>query len=251
MIDNIWFASPKKNINKKINLFCFPYAGGGISVFKQWEGLLNADAQMFIAQLPGRGRRIQDLPISDMDQLISQLAHAIKLLLDGPAVFFGYSNGALIAFELAKRLRNEGFTNIKHIILAAKRAPNLLKIAENTFDLPKKDLIETIRRYNGTPLELIENEELLDLLLPALRSDFALSDQYKYKYDSPLDCNLTLMGSETDPYVPYGDLLRWKEHFLGQHEAISYEGDHFFLNTNMINMIDTINLTLKKYIVSY
>lgn len=41
-----------------------------------------------------------------------------------------------------------------------------------------------LREYNATPPEILANEALLELLLPGLRADFALAENYESKWPS-------------------------------------------------------------------
>src|SRR5215467_15197573 len=85
-----------------LRLFCFPYAGGGASLFRLWSDSLPPEIDMCPVHLPGREGRLKEPPFTSLTPLIQALAQALRPYMDIPFVFFGYSMGALISFELAR-----------------------------------------------------------------------------------------------------------------------------------------------------
>src|SRR5918911_2389095 len=102
-----WFTNPWPNPEARLHLFCFPYAGGGSQIFRQWPQRLPSIVQVYSALLPGRGQRLREPPYPCLSALVEQLARVIEPYLDKPFAFFGHSLGAIIAFELARRLRRQ------------------------------------------------------------------------------------------------------------------------------------------------
>src|SRR5688572_14506142 len=91
-----WWVSPRANPKARLRLFCFPYAGGGASVFRDWPGELPGDVEVWCAALPGRGARLRDAPVDSILRLVPPMARAMMPYLDRPFVLFGHSMGALI-----------------------------------------------------------------------------------------------------------------------------------------------------------
>jgi len=118
--------------------------------------------------------------------------------MDVTFAFYGHSMGAMIAFEAARRLRCMGVDGPAHLFVGACRAPRLASEREITYDLPEPEFIEELRRRGGTPTEVLGHEELLHLLLPLLRADFAVIETYSYAEGPPLDCPLTAFGGLED-----------------------------------------------------
>jgi surfactin synthase thioesterase subunit len=95
-----WIVTPRP-LNSGTRLFCFPYAGGGASVFRSWaDNEFLADVEVCAVQLPGRETRITESPVGDLRRLVHMLCEALEPYLDRPFVFFGHSIGALVSFEL-------------------------------------------------------------------------------------------------------------------------------------------------------
>ena len=55
---------------KEVILFCFPYAGGGASVFRTWQEKIGKDIKIIPAHYPGHEERIMEKPFESMEDLV-------------------------------------------------------------------------------------------------------------------------------------------------------------------------------------
>jgi len=67
-------------------------------------------------------------------------------LLDQPFAFFGHSLGAMVGFEMARRLRSQGRSLPIHLFRFGQRAPQLAYSGPIAYDLPEPMFIEELRR---------------------------------------------------------------------------------------------------------
>ncbi|HEX7175429.1 MAG TPA: thioesterase II family protein [Pyrinomonadaceae bacterium] len=225
-----WFTTPEPNPQAELRLFCFPYAGGGETIFRRWPSHLPSTIEVCAAQLPGRGRRMKEPPRTRLSTLAREIADAARPYLDKPFALFGHSMGAVIAFELARLLRRETGTAPLRLFVSGHRAPQIPKSVPSIHNLPEEDFFEELRRFNGTPAEVLEHRELMGLMLPLLRADFELIETYTYTDAEPLDCPITAFGGERDVSVSRAELERWREQTAANFFLHMFEGDHFFLN---------------------
>ena len=129
-----------------------------------------------------------------------------------PYAFFGHSMGSLISFELVRYLRREGHDpGPVRLFVSGHRAPQLPDPDPPTHHLAEPEFIEELRRLKGTPEEVLQNAELLRLMLPLLRADFALCETYIYRPEKPLTCPITAFGGLQDDEVPRETLAAWHE----------------------------------------
>lgn len=224
-----WLTCPKPNPRASMRLFCFPYAGGGASVFRTWPDELPADIEFYAIELPSRGRRIKEPPITRMEPLVRGIAGAIESLLDKPFCFFGHSMGALTGFELARLLRREGRAQPSHLFVSGAIAPQIKDNQEVTYNLPEPEFLDVLRRLGGTPHEVLEHEELLQLMLPTLRADFELLQFYEYVDEPPFSFPITAFGGLQDKEVSREDIEGWRVHTTATFILRFFQGDHFFL----------------------
>lgn len=244
---NRWITIPYPKPNAKIRLFCFPYAGGGASIYRLWGHDFPEDIEVCLVQLPGRETRINETSYTDIHQLVSDSAQEIIPFLDRPFVIFGYSMGAVIGYELTKHL--EEFYNYSpiHLIVAAASAPHFVKKRELIHSLPDKKFINQLRQLNGTAEEILSNDELMQWLLPMIRADFQMVETYKCSGIVPLNCHLSVLGGNNDKWAVKESLFQWEDIPSKSFSVHFFEGDHFFLR----NFEDDIkNLMIQKLLKS-
>lgn len=227
-----WFATIKQNPKAEIKMFCFPYGGGNASVFTGWPKFLPDFVELYAIQLPGRANRISESPIVNMNDLLTKLSLLLVRYIDRPYVFFGHSLGALIAFEISKRMEKVFGYQPEWLFLSAHSPPGLERKIK-LYELSDDDFISEIRKKNGTPKEIFDNEELLSYVLPVLKSDYKLSETYSYNDLTKVNIPLHVFGGDYDLTVTEKILMLWKDFSTSNEFSFkSFPGDHFFLNKN-------------------
>jgi medium-chain acyl-[acyl-carrier-protein] hydrolase len=225
-----WLAYREVNPRARLRLFCFPYAGGGASAYRGWAAALPADIEVCPVQLPARESRLREAAFERPEPLIATLADVLESHLDIPFAFFGHSMGAMISFELARELRRRGGPPPLHIFVSARRAPQVPPREEPIHDLPEPEFLAKLRDLNGTPEEVLQHTELMRLLMPVLRADFAVNETYFYRPEAPLAMGISAFGGLGDREVTRDDLALWREHTRGPFRLRMLPGDHFFLH---------------------
>jgi medium-chain acyl-[acyl-carrier-protein] hydrolase len=235
-----WAVVRRPLPDARLRLFCFPHAGGAASAFAAWGAALPDDIELVAVQPPGRERRMAEPPFDRMEPFLDAAYGALRPLWDRPFAFFGHSTGALVAYELARRLRREAAPGPQQLIASGRWAPHLHDPEPPVYALPEEELIAALRRYGGTPEEVLAHRELLELMLPLLRADFALGDTYQYRAEPPLALPITAVGGADDPRVPLGSLQAWGTHTTGPFAAHLLPGDHFYLQTQREALTDLV-----------
>lgn len=228
-----------------MRLFCFPYAGGGDSVFRAWQKGLPEAIEVCPVQLPGRGARISEPPFTELSPLVRAAAQALAPHWDKPFALFGHSMGALVCFELTRHLRRDGGPQPVHLFVSGRCSPQTLR-EPFAGDLPDSEFQETLRRYNGTPEEVLENPELMELLLPVIRADFAVCKSYVCAPEPPFSFPVTAFGGLEDLGVSRECIEGWREHTTGPFVLRMLPGDHFFLNTFARPLLEAIAKELER-----
>lgn len=216
------------NIKEEIQLFCLPYAGGDVSIFKDWEENLRESFHVIPLEYPGRGKKSKISLASDLERLLDDLMIDIVPKLKGPFAFFGHSLGAVVAFELAHRLKKRGFRP-RFLALSACPGPQYIHKFSGTRELSDQKFIAKIQSLNGTPENLLDHESFLTYFLPILRLDFALLEDYHNFHECVLDCPVLLFRGVQDHNLTAEEINSWSDKFSKESTLIEVLGDHFFI----------------------
>jgi len=223
---------PKHNPQSRMRLFCFPYAGSTAAVFRSWPQYLPAEIELCAVQYPGRGSRLGEPLGEDVVEVMNEIYQDLRPFLNKPFAFFGHSMGALISYEFARRLQREQQQGPFQLFVSGCSAPHVRMFDEITYNLPEPEFLAELRRLQGTPEEVLDNAELMQLMMPIIRADFKASQTYQYVPGPPLECPIRAFGGLKDEMVPREDVEAWSEHTHGSFRAQMLPGDHFFLNTS-------------------
>lgn len=196
-------------------------------------------------ELSGRGKRIRERPPDSMNALITELTGTLLPYLGGQFALFGHSMGALIAFELAHRLRRQYGLRPTGLLVSGCGAPGKSRpTTPLRHVLPDDELWEEVRRLNGTSDAACDNEEIRRLCTAAIRADFALVENYRFEAGSRLDCPISVFGGMDDPEVELADLAAWSGHTSSRHTLSTFPGDHFYLHRQPSGFLQVLSRKL-------
>ncbi|MGH8605637.1 MAG: thioesterase II family protein, partial [Gammaproteobacteria bacterium] len=145
---------------------------------------------------------------------------------------------------LARSINRNYFLFPQTLFISGQRAPQLLRDERPLHGLPDDQFIEALKQYNGTPEEVLRNQELLQVFLPILRADFCLGDTYQHEVGEKLRVDVVLYGGKGDAIVPERDLLAWQDVFDGDINYHSFDGDHFFIHHSRGDVISSMKKIL-------
>jgi medium-chain acyl-[acyl-carrier-protein] hydrolase len=206
-------------------------------VFRPWAAGLPDDVEIGAIQLPGRGDRMSEPPFTQLSPLLDSLLPDLRPYFDRPYAFFGHSMGALICFELARRSAPQ------HLFLSGRRAPNCDR-GVIMHQLSDADFVAELRSLNGTPLQVLENAELMQLFLPILRADFTVCETYQYVETSPLRCPISVFAGTRDRSEPLEMMQPWSLQTQNDFSISVLPGDHFFVQTEQQILLKQLSAKL-------
>lgn len=217
---------------------CFPHAGGSASYFFPMARALSPAADVLAVQYPGRQDRRHEPGVDNIDELADAVRAELGPWLDRPLVLFGHSMGATLAFEVARRLEREG-TVPAALVVSGRRAPS--RHRKETVHLRDDDgLVSELKKLNGTESALFGDEELLRMVLPAIRVDYKAAETYEFRGGPALRAPIHALVGEDDPEAPVDDARAWQEHTTGAFALRTFPGGHFYLDTHAPAVIDLL-----------
>jgi medium-chain acyl-[acyl-carrier-protein] hydrolase len=219
-------------------------------MYRPWAPLLPDTVDLCAVNLPGREARTGEPLPADLGTLVDELTEVVRPVLDLPVTFFGHSLGALLAFEVSQRLRDDPGPPPAHLVVSGFRPPHVPEPNPPLADLPDDQLIQELRRLNGTDEEILGNPAAISFLLPILRADFGLAETYRYAGSNPLSCPITVLSGSIDPETATVDLDGWRVHTTGAFTIRVFPGDHFFVDSARPLVVAAAVQTLMSHLVA-
>lgn len=240
-VKNRWLSFGDTVPNGRPIVFCLPFAGGGASFYRPWTQLAPKSLAIVPVQPPGREERLLEKSFERMPDLVHAAADALAPFLRTPYALFGHSMGGMIAYELVQELGRRGAPLPVHLFVSGAPAPHVAAQVPPIYHLAEPQLLAEIRRrYRGLPDEVLASRELLDLLLPRLRADLAVTGTYVYREGPPLTCPITAFGGDGDETVTPSMIAAWREHTVVAFRAEIFPGGHFFLTDFASRIVSTL-----------
>ncbi len=208
--------------------------------FRNWQEHFQ-ETEVWAIHLPGRESRMGEPPFTDMTSLMEVLVPLIASHADRPFSIFGHSMGAMIAFELARRLEAAEAIRPNRLFLSGHGAPSSPADSVQAHQLPHAEFVERIRSFEGTPDEVFAHQELLDIFVPLLRADITLLETYTRDATAQVASPIIALGGEEDKEVAVDSLSDWQSHTRSTFESHTFAGGHFYWQSNpepMLNVID-------------
>ncbi|WP_329172052.1 thioesterase II family protein [Streptomyces sp. NBC_01477] len=208
-------------------LICFPHAGGAAGFFRPLSAELRQRADVLCMQYPGHQDRYREPLLDDIAALADGAAEDLAPWRGEPLALFGHSMGALVAYEVARRLAADGAGPVR-LFASGRPAPSVYREGHR-HGKSDDELLADIRALDGTPPELLADEEVLQVVLPVLRSDYRAVANYRHPQGARLVCPVTVLTGDTDPRVTAEEARAWTRHTAADCEVRTFAGGHFFL----------------------
>jgi medium-chain acyl-[acyl-carrier-protein] hydrolase len=234
-----WVPYRRQDPIVQLRVFGFPHAGGNAYFYQAWRKLMPADIDFCPVELPGHGPRMDETPLTNLDSLVATLQVILEPLLMVPFAFFGHSAGACIAFEAARAIHSADERSAIHLFLSGYPAPVSAMGRRWEHSLSDQDLIAALMRYGGTPAAVIERTELMAAILPALRADLALVENYCPVPGTHVKCPITVFSGAGDT-LDSASLQAWNTYTSGTFRVQMFPGGHFYLSEATSEVVDQI-----------
>jgi len=110
---------------------------------------------------------------------------------------------------------------------------------------PKSEFLEELRRLNGTPGKILEHAELMQIMVPILRADFAVYQTYMYTTRAASRLRHSGFGGLQDDRISRGDLERGVIKTTVSFSLRMFPGDHFFLSATQEPLLQALSRELR------
>lgn len=237
--DSHFFLHPPSAGSGRPRIYCFPGAGSGASSYAPWVPAAASWAGIVRVQFPGREELAQSPPLRSIQDLAATLAN--HLADDSaPFAFYGYSLGALAAFELSRELRRRGRPGPAHLFLAGCGLP----VAEDNKSLhllPDELFLDALSDHVGVDQLQRDTRDIAQAILPLLRADIEMIESFQLPDEPPLACPITVFVGEQDPLTPRPAVMRWHAMTTGDFTLRRFSGGHDFPKLQQSQLLAAIH----------
>lgn len=231
--------------HEKLNLICFPYAGGTSATFSRWKKFLPSWIKVCPVILPGRESRFKEVRQTDFTTLSAKLNTALlPKLKDTPFAIYGHSMGAWFAHELAVFAENHQLT-AKALLVSGQRAPHLPYPFPSVQQLDDQKLLDFIQCFSTIDQKLLQHPEWVAFTTALLRDDLALCESHPLaSTQAALKCPIHVFCNSFDPLVELDVQTAWNIHTKDAFSTSTHSGDHFFIRSQAIEFLTTLSTVL-------
>ncbi|WP_308117649.1 thioesterase II family protein [Streptomyces anatolicus] len=222
-------TKPTTSERDRVPLLCLPFAGGGANFFRPWNRMGLSGVVATPLQLPGRERLLDAEPYLDVHAAADGLLPAAREAAgDGPVALFGHCFlGAVLAYELTRRLTETGGTEVVHLFVSAARPPTAGPVSDVSA-LTDEAFLAHVEKTTGRRYPAFDVPEVRELLIPTLRADYAMDEGYRPSGGRPLDVPVTGVYATDDSFVSRAEVAAWQHVTTGDFSLAELPGEHMY-----------------------
>ncbi|MGK8522862.1 thioesterase II family protein [Nocardia asteroides] len=225
--DRLWLRRFGATADARARLICLPHAGGAASFFVPMARALAPGIEVLAVQPPGRQDRRREPFLETIPALADAVTERLLRRTDLPTALFGHSMGAMVAFEVARRLVEQGNRPLT-LFVSGRVAPSTYR-EERTHLLGDRELVEHFRSLSGTDGRVLADAEMVAAILPVARADYRAIADYRYVPGPPLPVPMHAFVGDSDAHVSADQAREWSEHTAAGFTLRVFPGGHFYL----------------------
>lgn len=225
--DELWCRRYRPARSATARLVCLAHAGGSATFFLPVAAALSPGVDVVAIQYPGRQDRRNERPIDDIAVLADRIHAILRRQPEMPLTLFGHSMGAVIGFEVTRRLEATGHGPVR-LVASGRRAPSTYR-NETVHLRDDAGILAEIRNMAGTASSVLGDEEMMRAVLPALRADYRAAETYTCPPEITVGCPITVMTGDNDPKTTPDEAKAWAQQTTGSFDLHVFAGGHFFL----------------------
>jgi medium-chain acyl-[acyl-carrier-protein] hydrolase len=222
------FVRPRPQAAPSLRLIAFHHAGGSAAMYHPMSPELPADWELLVLDLPGRGKRYVESPISALPALVERVVEDVRPWLDAPVALFGHSLGAILAVEVGRACEHLGTPPV-WVGISGRVAPTLQAQTRRLSELDDETLLAEVLALGGTPPRVRDHAGLREHFLRVVRADIAVLESYQPAAGrAALSCPVTAFAGKTDRWAPPTTMRPWARETSSAFRLRLFEGGHFY-----------------------
>lgn len=220
----------------------FPHAGGAAAAYRNFAKVLaDKGVDTYIMQYPQRGERLADPAAESVTDLARDMLEAADWARLGPLRLFGHCLGALVGFEFTRLAEQRGI-GVRELWASASQAPATVA-GSRPVPTTDRELLADIVELGGTDARLLDDEDFVELLLPAVRADYHAFNRYLCGRDVRIAADIHVLGGQADHRVERELLRAWESHTDGVFTLTMFDGGHFYVDDHLDEVAELVSCT--------
>ena len=241
------YVNLKKVATPGKTLFLFPFAGGTSqsyrSFFKTFEHL-NCD--IYSLELAGRGIRMQEPLVSNINQIMNECVEGFLPYIGRDSVFFGHSMGSILAYELLSAVESKFSQYSASLIVSAANSPRHIRLSKDVLGMNDVEFKLFLHGMGGIPPEISQHDALMQFLLPRIRNDFEIIDQYRCLGNHTLRSSIHAIAATDDTNLQHDSVEDWMAYTHSSFELTWCQGGHFYFERDSSLLTNVIKSNVIK-----
>jgi len=240
-----------ENNEAKMQLFIFHHAGGSSANYKNLAKKFSNLFEIILVDLPGRGKRFQELMPETLNEIIEDLAYPISQTICKPFVFFGHSLGSHISYRILAELEREFYQSASLFFPSGANSPSY--VAHHGFKSTSRssflELLYDLIYLGGVSKEFMKDEVMVQHMVNLYRLDLKIFDDLK-NYEIPiLSCPIISLGSNKDNVVNPAALYGWSSVTRSYFESQIMDGNHFYIYDQEFELVSFIKDRISNLVI--
>jgi surfactin synthase thioesterase subunit len=239
-----WMRRYFPSAEAAVQLVCLPHAGGSAPFYRPVAQALSPRIEVLSVQYPGRQDRRREPLLDSIEALADEVHRAVAATVDRPFALFGHSMGATLAFEVARRCEEAGLKPLR-VFASGRRAPSTHR-DEQVHKRDDDGIVAELRSLSGTDGRVFGDEEILRMVLPAIRNDYRAAETYTCARGVRIQAPITALAGDDDPKADRQEVEAWGGHTEGEFDLQTYSGGHFYLMEHSAAVLRVIGDRLRE-----
>ncbi|MCW8092491.1 thioesterase II family protein [Alteromonas sp. ASW11-130] len=226
---------------EKVQLVCLPFAGGGASFFNEWQ-LEAKDFDIYGVQLPGREKRFMEPAYTCAHEAAKHVVELLEADTDStrPTLIFGHSLGAVLAFEVTRLLEKKRFYPIVALVVSGSPDPWTQRDSRASDAQDDDEFIKKVLEFSGYAHAALEEPMMRELLLPTLRADVQMHENYAPLNTQPVQSPVLVLRGDKDSLVSANVVEKWQSASEAEVRFKELCGGHMYFTDKVQPLLDEL-----------
>lgn len=229
-----WIRTIGAATDPKLRLVCCPHAGASASAYRALSATLPDSVETLSVQYPGRSGNRSETAITVIEELAEHISSELLPWSDRPLAVFGHSMGSAVAFEVTRRLTFAG-VRPQRLFVSGRPAPS----AGLGPNIPRNDeeIVAELKAMGAVPEKLFDRPNFVQSILTVIKSDYQANSSYSAAHDAMVDCPITFLRADDDPYLTPEAASGWQGHTSAEFRTVRFPGGHFFFEDQLPDVV--------------